>query len=121
MPLNISYLEIRDMSKNILDYYYVGILNYKFNKFSLEHFIYTTCDNKLYKEDIKIYDNRSSYSIWNDNIINQIKKMLENTPITDIEKEALEHTQKVINWIESKKEKYRDINYHYLFLTQHNI
>ncbi len=121
MPLNISYLEIRDMSKNLIDYYYVGIINYKFNNFSLQHFVYTTCKNDLYKEDIKIYDNNSAYSIWNEYTINQIKKTLENTPITDMEKEAYEHTQKVIDWINSKNNIYINKNYHYLFITHHNI
>ncbi len=124
MPLNISYLEIRDNSKNIIDYYYVGILNYKFNKFSLEHFIHTTYNNEMYKEDIKIYDNKSVFSIWNNNIINQIKKMLENIPNisnTDIEKEAYEHTKKVIKWIELKEEQYNDKKYHFVFITHFNI
>lgn len=123
MPLNVSYLEIRDMSKNIIDYYYVGIINYKFNNFSLQHFVYTACNNDLYKEDIKIHDNNSAYSIWNNNIIKQIKNTLENTPITDMEKEAYEHTEKVIKWIESKNEQYinKNYDYHYLFITHHNI
>jgi hypothetical protein len=119
MPSNISYLEIRDMNKTIIDYYYVGLLNYNFNKFSLEHFIYTPNNNQLYKEDIQIYDNKSSYSIWNNNTIKQIKKMLENKPITELEIETFEHTQKIINWIESKNIDYK--NYHFLFITHRNI
>ncbi len=121
MPLNISYLEIRDGSKNIIDYYFVGIINYKFNIFSLEHFIYTNINNDLYKEDIKIYDNKNSFAIWNNNIIDKIKSMLENIPQTDIEKEAYEHTKKVIEWIEFKNNKYINCNYHYLFVTYFNI
>ena len=121
MPLNISYLEIRDDNKNIIEYYYVGILNYKFNKFSLEHFIHTTCNNEMYKEDINIYDNKSVFSIWNNNIINQIKKMLENIPLTDIEKEAYEHTHQLVKWIEVKEKKYNDKKYHFVFITHYNI
>ena len=127
------------MSKNIIEYYYVGILSYNFNKFSLENFIYTTCNNEMYKEDIKIYDNKSVYSIWNNNTINQIKKIVENItnitnikniqniqniqniPYTDIEKEAYEHTKKVIKWIELKEEQYNNDKYHYLFITHYNI
>jgi hypothetical protein len=121
MPLNVSYLEIRDDNKNIIDYYYVGIINYKFNNFSLEHFIYTICNNELYKEDIKIYDNKSSFSIWNNNTINKIKKMLEHKPLTNLEKEAYEHTKKVIDWIEKKDEQYKDKKYHFLFISHFNI
>ncbi len=121
MPINVSYLEIRDNSKNIIDHYYVGILNYKFNIFSLENFIYTTCNNEMYKQDIKIYDNKSSFSIWNDNIIKQIKKMLDNEPTTDIEKEAYEHTKQLVKWIEVKEKEYINRNYHYLFITHYNI
>ena len=121
MPLNISYLEIRDGSKNIIDYYYVGIINYKFNKFSLEHFIYTNINNNLYKEDIKIYDNKNSFAIWDNNIINKVKLMLENIPKTDIEKEAYEHTQKEIEWIQLKNKEYKNNNYHYLYIMHNNI
>ena len=61
---------------------------------------------------MKIYDNKT---------INKIKLTLENTQFTDIEKEAYEHTKKVIDWIELKNKKYINCDYHYLFLTCFNI
>jgi hypothetical protein len=120
---DITYLEIRNDKKEILDYKYLGIIKYT-NKYSLENYKYVNCMTNLYAKENISHANLITYSIWDETIINNIKKLPNNIPDyeSDIETDSYNLVLNIINWIDSKQEFYskQSMHVHILCLTIHN-
>jgi hypothetical protein len=123
---DITYLEIRNDKKEILDYKYLGIIKYT-DKYSLEIYKYVNCMTKLYEKENILHSKLITYCIWTDTIINNIKKLINDSPLDksddyEIEMELYNLVLNIINWIDSKLEFYskQSIPVHILCLTIHN-
>jgi hypothetical protein len=123
---DITYLEIRNDKKEILDYKYLGIIKYT-NKYSLEVYKYVNIITKLYAKENISHGNSITYCVWNETIINNIKKLINDSPSDksddyEIETELYNLVLNIINWIDSKLEFYskQSIPVHILCLTIHN-
>lgn len=123
---DITYLEIRNDKKEILDYKYLGIIKYTDN-YSLEIYKYVNCMTKLYTIENISHAKSITYCVWDDRIINNIKKLINESPSDksdnyEIEMELYNLVLNIINWIESKQEFYsnQSIPIHFLCLTIHN-
>ena len=123
---DITYLEIRNDKKEILDYKYLGIIKYT-NKYSLEVYKYVNIITKLYAKENISHAKSMTYCVWNETIINNIKKLINDSPSDksddyEIETELYNLVLNIINWIDSKLEFYskQSIPVHILCLTIHN-
>lgn len=116
MAGDVSYLHVRDENKNILQQIYVGKLRYS-NKFSLGNWKYRG-SSKLYDFEKRMSDGRTSYIVWSDETIDEIKNVINNdNPITKLEQEAYNDSKNVIEWIDEIKIKYKEQNIHFVFIT----
>ena len=123
---DITYLEIRNDKKEILDYKYLGMIKYT-KKYSLEVYKYANSMTKLYSIENISHAKLITYCVWNDTIINNLKKLLNNIPSDEsdeykLEMESYNLVLNIINWIDSKLEFYskQSIQIHILCLTIHN-
>lgn len=116
MAGDVSYLQVCDENKNILKQIYVGKLRYN-NIFSLGNWKYMG-SSKLYEFEKRKSDGRTSYNVWSDEIIDEIKYVINNyNPITKLEQEAYDDSKNVIEWIDEIKIKYKEQNIHFVFIT----
>jgi hypothetical protein len=116
---DITYLEIRNDKKDILDFMYLGVIRHT-TKYSLEVYKYLNSMPKLYAKENENHKKLILYSVWNENIMNMIKKLLIDIPNSEIEKELYNTIYKIINWIDKKKELYKEQDTHILCMTIKN-
>jgi hypothetical protein len=115
---DITYIEIRNDKKEILDYMYIGVIKYT-NTYSLEIFKYLNTNTKLYSRENINHKKLITYAVWDDHIIDNIKKLIIDNPKSEVELELYSLINNIINWIYLKKELYKDHNIHVLCVTIH--
>ncbi len=112
------YLQFYDENKKLLEQVYLGQFRYYKSDFSLYHFVNCSCDYNLFKRETRLSDGEKRYSVWNDEIINSIKKVLESDkPITKQEKMAYNDTTDCLKWIDTYQKKYADIKIYIVLFT----
>jgi hypothetical protein len=114
------YLQVRNDKKDILDDLYLGKLRYN-NMFVLSNWKYECSNNPNHRDYYNLEerkeDNQIRYNIWNDTIIEDIRNVYNNKPITKLEEEARESMEYALNWIENMKDKYNNLDIHFVFLV----
>jgi hypothetical protein len=123
-------LLLSDNSKKILEQLYLGKLRYYKNDFSLENYKYSGYDEH-YKLEKRISNGKESYTVLNLSVINEMKKQLLETTLTEEEKEAYEEMEVALKWMETVLKKYKDEyeystvlkdkSIHFVFYTEHDF
>lgn len=120
-------LYLCDDTKKILEDKYLGKLRYNsVNKFSLQNY---RCKGHggIYEIEERRSDGEELYCIFTNEIIDTIRSILLDTPLSDGEKEAHEDTTDALNWMDVMLKKYNDIYFfsstlepgsiHFVFFT----
>ena len=115
-----STLYINDENKKELDSFYVGEMRYYQNMFSLKKYKYANRQPSLYSMEERLSDGRTSYSVWDDTIFDEIKQSLQTTPVTDQERRAYEDAKDLMEWVEEVKQEYSNESIHFVFVTDHD-
>lgn len=122
-------LFLSDNSKNILDKLYLGKLRYYRSDFSLENYKYSGYDQP-YRVEKRMSNGKESYTVLHISVINEMKKQLLETTLTDEEKEAKEEMEVAVEWMENVLKKYNTTIYstelvensiHFVFYTEHDF
>ena len=82
------YLHVYNENKELLEEFYLGQFRHDCYNFSLNEFIYSSCDDQIFKQEVRESRNTVRYNVWDDKIIDEIKKYVENDypPINEEEK-----------------------------------
>ena len=113
--------KIGNDDKYVLDEIYLGKLRYN-NMFVVSNWQYDTTHDSIYYDYYEMekrkLDNGIRYSIWNNQIIQNIRDVYNNNkPITELENETYDIMSYVIKWIDEMLLKYNNIKIHFVFLT----
>jgi hypothetical protein len=118
MAGDTSYLTVNDSFKNILDEKYIGKMRYN-NLFSLNNF--TQGNSDMYKLEYRLKDGQTSYCIVDNQMIESIELVLNtNSPITELEQEAFNDTNKVLQWINHQKDVFKNQDIHFVLQTNYD-
>ena len=109
---------------------YLGKLRYYKSDFSLENYKYRG-DDHHYTFEKRISNGRQSYTVLSLSIMDEMKKQLLETTLSEEEKEAKEEMEVALKWMENVVKKYKD-NYiystelieksiHFVFYTNHDF
>ncbi len=112
------YLQVYDENKKKLDEVYLGQFRYHGGDFTLYHFVYHSCDDNLFKREMRLSDGSERYCVWDEKIINSIKKVIESdNPITEEEEMAYKDAKYCLEWIDIFKKQYADIKIYIVLFT----
>jgi hypothetical protein len=114
------YLQVRNEKKDILDDIYLGKCRYN-NMYSIHNWKYNFSDNIFYKLYYEIeerkQDNEVRYSIFDNEIIEEIRNVCNNHSLTKLEEEAKDELCNTLKWIDKMLIKYNNIDIHFVLIT----
>jgi len=119
-------------SKKILERIYLGKFRYYRSDFSLEKYKYNGYDEP-YKVEKRLSNGKESYTVLALSLIDEMKKQLLETTLTEEEKEAYEEMEVAVAWMENVFKKYTneygsiystelvENSIHFVFYTEHDF
>ncbi len=121
MAGDVSYLRVCNEGKQVLDEKYIGKLRYQ-NMFSMENYKYCGFRNEdMYALEARMSDGRTSYCIWDEKTIGEIRTILSNcSPVARLEEEAYDDSRYALDWIDEMLIKYQEQLIHFVFVTDHD-
>lgn len=117
MAGDLHYIYIMDDDGNVIEELYLGKLRYWCSDFSLENYKYYDDSRGKYYNLERQASGKELYKVLHINTVNDIRNILNGTPINEEEEEAYDDTKRFINFVDKNLVMISKNNYNIVFHT----